>query len=88
MTIDIKDHFLQSDLPDSEFMKIHKKYFFQDITTKYNINNLIADDNYIYFKIKKGIYGLKQAAKLGRDKIIETLKPFGYYPDKLSPNLW
>ena len=31
MTIDIKDHFLPSDLPEHEYMRIHKKYFFQDI---------------------------------------------------------
>ena len=29
MTLDIKDYFLQSILPDPEFIRIHKKIFFQ-----------------------------------------------------------
>ena len=28
MSLDIKDYFLQSELPDPEYIRIHKKYFF------------------------------------------------------------
>ena len=34
------------------------------------------------------MYGFKQAAKLARDKLINTLVPFGYYPAKESQNIW
>ena len=34
------------------------------------------------------MYGLKQAAMLGRENIIQVLKPFGYSPNPLSPNIW
>ena len=34
------------------------------------------------------MYGLKQAAMLGRENIIQVLKPFGYSPDSLSANIW
>ena len=88
MTIDIKDFFLQSFLEEPECLRIHKKYFFPDICEKYNINSLIAPDNYVYCKIIRGVYGLKQAAKLARDKLVDHLKPYGYYPDKYAQNIW
>ena len=86
--IDLKDHFLQSDLPEAEYMRIHGKYFFDDIRTKYNIDQIIADDGYVYCRLKKGMYGLKQATRLAHDKLVQHLKPYGYKPDPLRPNLW
>ena len=64
MTVDIKDFFLQSRLPQPEYMKIHIKYFPQDLQIKYNIQHITGVDNYVYCKIQKGMYGLKQAARL------------------------
>ena len=88
MSIDIKDYFLQSFLPEPEYMKIHGKYFFEDIRKQYDIDKIIDEDGFVYCKIVKGMYGLKQAAMLGRENIITVLKPFGYYPDPMSPNIW
>ena len=34
------------------------------------------------------MYGLKQAARLARDQLIENLKPFGYSPSVEAPNIW
>ena len=39
-SINIKDFFLQSNLPGPEYMRINSKYFTQDIKDKYNIQNL------------------------------------------------
>ena len=64
VSIDIKDFFLQSTLSDYEYMRIHSKYFMSDIRQKYDIDNLIDANGYVYSRIKKGMYGLKQAAKL------------------------
>ena len=88
LTLDIKDQFLQSMLPESEYMRIHGKYFFKDIREKYNIDELIAPDGYVYYKIKKVMYGLKQATRLANDKLRDHLAPFGYFPDPLAPNIW
>ena len=87
-TFDIKDQFLQSMLPEPEYMRIHSRYFFQDIRQKYNIDALIAPDGYVYCKITKGMYGLKQAARLANDKLVDLLAPFGYAPDPYAPNIW
>lgn len=34
------------------------------------------------------MYGFKQAAKLARDQLVNTLKPFGYSPTTESQNIW
>ena len=88
MTIDIKDFFLQSYMKHPEYMRIHKKYFTDAIRQKYNINDLIGDDDYVYCRIKRGMYGLKQAARLAYDELVQHLKKFGYEPDKYATNLW
>jgi hypothetical protein len=66
MTIDISNFFLQTILPekDREYMRIHSKHFNEEFRTLYKINNIIADDGYVYCEILKGMYGLKQAAIL------------------------
>ena len=74
MTLDIKDFFLQTVMTRPEFMKIHSKYFLQDIRDKYNINRIIHTDGYVYCKIKRGMYGLKQAARLAYDSLKNHLE--------------
>ena len=39
----------------------------------------MAHDDYIYTKIKKGMYGLKGAAILAYKKLLLHLNPRGYY---------
>ena len=59
MTADLQDFFLQSFLDDPEYIRIHGKYFLEDIIQKYDIDNSIAPDDYIYCKILRVMYGLK-----------------------------
>ena len=87
-TLDIKDYFLQSILEEPEYIRIHKKYFQPDICEKYNIESLVHTDDYVYCKLQRGMYGLKQAARLARDKLLKILAPFGYSPTKHAPNIW
>ena len=70
-----------------KYMHIHTKYFTTTIRNKYNINNKIAKDRYVYCRIKRGMYGLKQAAQLAHDLLKQRLEPFGYCPDAVCPNI-
>ena len=85
--IDIKNFFLQSTLPEPEYMKINSKYFPENIKNKYNINKIQNNDGFIYRKIQKGMYGLKQAARLAYEQLINNLKQHGYSPSNKSPNI-
>ena len=88
MTIDINDFFLQTTMLEAEYMKIHKKYFLEDIREKYSIDKLVHVDGYVYCKIKKGMYGLKQVARLAYDELKIHLAQYNHYPDKYTQNIW
>ena len=88
LTLDLKDHFLQTIMKEPEYMRIHSKYLTKEIKNQYKTNNYVWKDGFIYCKIKRGMYGLKQAARLAYDLIKQRLKPYGYTPDPISPNIW
>ena len=69
-------------------MKIHSKYFSEHLKGTYNLHDKISSDKYIYCRIKKGMYGLKQAARLAYDDLVKHLSKYGYYPDKICQNIW
>jgi len=87
-TLDIKDFFLQTNMENCEYMKIHSKYFCKELREKYNIDSLIANDGYVYCKIKKGMYGLKQATRLAYDDLVTHFSKYGYSPDPITKNMW
>jgi hypothetical protein len=74
MSADLKDNFLASPMEETEYMQIHECYFVNNICKQYNIEHLIEEDGYVYVKIKKGMYGLKQAVILAYKHLITKLK--------------
>jgi hypothetical protein len=64
-TGDLKDFFLMSDMPIFQYMRIHRCYLTAEVLAKYNLTDAHFDSKgYIYVKIRKGMYGLKDAAIL------------------------
>jgi hypothetical protein len=70
-----------------EYMKILIRQFPPDIIEQYNLDK-IAHQGFIYCKIKRGMYGLKQAALLAYDYLVKCLGPHGYKPMKHSIGMW
>ena len=83
----MKDFFLATPMVWAEYLCIHKKYFSPEFTEKYKLDNKIHND-YIYCKVKKGMYGLKQAAILAYKLFIKRLAIDGYYPIPLTNGLF
>ena len=69
-------------------MRIHSKYFPPDSIYLYKIEGLIAADKYVYMKIIKGMYGLKQASIIAYNQLIYHMEPHSYYPVTLTTVLW
>jgi hypothetical protein len=88
LSADLKDHFLASPMEETEYMRIHSCYFLKDITDQYNIKDFIDDDGYVYVKIKKGMYSLKQAVILAYKHLVNILKPYSYSPCPNTTGLW
>jgi hypothetical protein len=61
--------------------------FPEEIVNKYNLNALSVD-GWVYIKIRKGIYGLKQSGLLANQLLQIRLAPFVYYPALHTPGLW
>ena len=67
---------------------IHSKYFPPDIRNRYNIEGLKAADRYLYIKIIKGMYGLKEVAIISYNQLISHMEPHGYYSAPSTNGLW
>ena len=50
--------------------------------------DLVDKDGFVHVKIRKGMYILKQAARISFDRLVELLKPHGYYPLSSNPGIW
>ena len=88
MSADLKDFFLATPMEGEEYMKVQYKHFPEDIRKRYNLESKVTDNGYIYVKIKKGMYGLKQAAILAYNELKKNLKKFGYHPITGTVGLW
>ena len=85
--MDLKDMFLHTPMNDAEYMKIPFKYFPKDIRIKYNLYSFVHN-GCIYCKIKKGMYGLKQAAILAYEHLSALLIEASYFPIPATMGLW
>jgi len=73
---------------DYEYCRIPSKWIPEEIRSQYNLYNLLGNDGFVYCEVRKGMYGLKQAARLAFDRLVIKLAPFGYHPVPHSPGFW
>lgn len=46
------------------------------------------NEGWVYIKICKGMYVLKQAGAIAHNELARHLKPYGYHPVTFTPGLW
>ena len=88
MSSDIVNYFLASPMPNAEYMKVKVKHLPEDIRIRYNIDDLVTTDGFVYIRIEKGMYGLKNAAILAYDNLKINLGAHGYHPVEGTVGLW
>ena len=88
MSCDVKNFYINTPLDHSEFVKIKNDNIPQEIIDKYEVRSMVCNDGYVYLKVNKEMYGLKQAALLAQQLIEKCLKEHGYSQRKLVPGLW
>jgi hypothetical protein len=86
MMMDIKNYYISTPLPRFEHMKMLISRFPEKIIHKYNLNAL-AVDGWVYIKIIKCMYSMKQSGLLENQLLQTRLSPFGYYPARHTPGL-
>jgi hypothetical protein len=87
MRIDIKNFYLGTLLDRFEYMKIPISTLPKYTMEQYNMHKN-AKNGYVYFEIRKAIYGLQQAGILSSKQLRKFLKPAGYYKVAHTPGLW
>ena len=80
LTADIQHFYLNNDLPDLEYMRLPITITPQDFIEAYKLTTLVDNQGWVYFRIDKGMYGLKQAGIIANEALVKHMTPFGYHP--------
>ena len=88
VSADLKDFFLTTPMKEDEYMKVTYKHFPDNIRTRYKLHEKVTASRHIYLKIKKGMYGLKQATILAYDNLEKNLAQYGYRPIVGTTGMW
>ena len=69
-------------------MRIPLTNITQEMIDKYNLNNIVTHQGWIYMKIQKTLYDLKQPGALAANNLTADYKPYGYYKVPKTNGLW
>ena len=70
-----------------EYVRIKFKDIPKEFLDEYHLENKTHND-WIYFEIVTGAYGLPQSGRLANDQLRERLAKAGYYEAVSTPGLW
>ena len=88
LVTDVKNVYLNNDLPEPEYMKLHLHIIPQETIDKYALHDLVNKDGWVHLKIVKGMYRLKQAGIIANIELNKHLDKFGYHTVQHTPGLW
>ena len=66
-------------------MKFHISTIPQEIIDEYNLIDIVDNHGFVYVKIVKGMYGLKQAGIIAHKALVHHLAPLRYHPAHHTP---
>jgi hypothetical protein len=88
MVVDLKDFYLNTPLDRYKYMRLPLAMIPDEIIQQYQLQKLATPDSWIYIEIRKGMYGLKQAGILAKQRLQKHLATHGYFPTPRTPGLW
>ena len=71
-----------------QYMRIHLKEIPNKVIVEYSLLPLADSSGYFYIKIRKEVYGLKEAGIIAYKRLLRNLQPHGYAPVVHTPSLW
>ena len=69
-----------------QYLRVHRLLIPDEDMDKYNFE--VKSDGYVYFEVRRGMYGLKEAGIIAFNQLVAKLAPYGYSPMKYTPGLW
>ena len=88
VTFDIKNLYLQTPLDRQKYVRIKLSDIPQDFIDKYNLQNFVNANSWVYFQISNGVYDLSQSGALAQALLEKRLNFHDYYQCPLIPGLW
>ena len=76
-TGDISNMYLMSSLPEAEYVRFRYDLIPPRIIKHYQLD-LLVNNGYVYARIDKAWYGLKQGGKIAHDDLVQHLQKHGY----------
>ena len=80
-------NYLETPLPEYEYMRMPLKIFPEWTIEQYGLRDK-SYKGWVYWEIRKAIYGLPQAGLLANQQLKKHLKPAGFYEVAHTPGLW
>jgi hypothetical protein len=77
-TTDLKDFYLNTPMEWPEYMRLKLSDLPQDFVDMYDLTKIAQDNDNVYIKIQKGMYGLPQAGILAQQLLEQRLNQHGY----------
>ena len=87
-TCDIKDFYLNTPMERPEYAFINRRTVPDEVQREYNMADKFDDKGNIFFKITRGMYGLRQAGLIAHQQLVKNLAPHGYHPVAHTTGLW
>ena len=78
---------MKTPLDEYEYMKMPLDLFLQWTRDQYKLDKH-SYKGFVYWEIRKAIYGLPRAGALANKQLREKLKPHGYYDIQHTPGPW
>ena len=78
-TGDISNMYLGSTLPEAEYVRFRLELIPEEFVKAYALTDLATPDGYVYARVNKAWYGLKQAGKIAHDDLVTRLAEAGYH---------
>jgi hypothetical protein len=87
-TIDLKDFYLNTPMERPECMQLKLSNLPHNFVDMYGLTKIVQDNDNVYIKIQKGMYGLPQAGILAQQLLEQPLNEHGYQQSQITPGLW
>ena len=85
---DAGNMYLASTLKDAQYVRFKLKQIPISIQNQYHLQPLVDPQGYVYAKIKKALYGLKESGRIANEDMIDHLASFGYHESKFTKELF
>ena len=80
MTIDISNMYLNTPLQEYQYIRFNINMIPQEVFNLYKLQNKATSDGWVYYEIRKAIYGLKESEILANIELQAVLATEGYKP--------